>query len=252
MLGVPYFCYLETRQNRLLYDSMTKNPNVRRVFPKWLKQPLKQALVNRQLRHAIRKLRESRTDIPSRELLSELVTAWGNEGYAATLDYLEAVARLSVDTSGPILECGTGATTILLAILSERRNIDVWSLEHSLEWKTRLTKVLARNRSTRARICWSPLIDYGEFVWYEPPLTQMPNEFSLVICDGPPGSTKGGRYGLLPVLGDRLPAGSTILLDDAARPGELEVIKKWEQEVGFEIELTGSSTRQFTVMRRLN
>jgi len=231
---------------------MIRNPNVRRVFPERIKRPVKRALLNRQLRHAIRKLRKFDMDVPSRELLSELITGWGNESYAATLDYLEAVARLSIDTRGPILECGTGATTILLAILSERRNIEVWSLEHSPEWKTRLTKVLARNRITRVRVCWSPLIDYGEFVWYEPPLTQMPHEFSLVICDGPPGSTKGGRYGLLPVLGDRLPTGSTILLDDAARPGELEVIKKWEREVGFETEVTGSSARQFTVMRRLN
>jgi len=231
---------------------MIRNPNVRRVFPERIKRPVKRALLNRQLRHAIRKLRKFDMDVPSRELLSELITGWGNESYAATLDYLEAVARLSIDTRGPILECGTGATTILLAILSERRNIEVWSLEHSLEWKTRLTKVLARNRITRARVCWSPLIDYGEFVWYEPPLTQMPHEFSLVICDGPPGSTKGGRYGLLPVLGDRLPTGSTILLDDAARPGELEVIKKWEQEVGVETEVTKSLARQFAVMRRLS
>jgi hypothetical protein len=235
-----------------LYKSMIKNPNVRRVFPKWLKQPLKQALGNRQLRHAIRKLRKSRTDVPSRELLSELITAWGNESYSASLDYLEAVARLSVDAGGPIIECGTGVTTILLAILSERRNIGVWSLEHSVEWQTRIAQVLAKNGIAPARICLSPLIEYGEFVWYEPPLAQLPDEFSLVICDGPPGSTKGGRYGLLPVLGDRLPAGSTILLDDAGRPGELQVIKRWEQEVGFETELTGTSTRQFAVMRRLN
>ena len=38
----------------------------------------------------------------------------------------------------------------------------------------------------------------------------------------PPGSTRGGRYGLLTVLGERLAPGCTILLDDAGRPDERE------------------------------
>ena len=231
---------------------MIKNPNVLGVFPTWLKQPVKQALEDRQLRHVIRKLRKSATHIPSRELLSQLLTAWGNTGYGATLDYFEAVASWSVDTPGPILECGTGATTILLAILSEKRDIEVWSLEDSLEWKTRVARVLEHNGLTRVRICLVPLTEYADFAWYEPALAQMPNEFSLVVCDGPPGSTKGGRYGLLPVMGNRLPRGSTILLDDASRPGEMEVIKRWQQEVRFETELRGNPGHQFAVMRRVN
>jgi hypothetical protein len=80
----------------------------------------------------------------------------------------------------------------------------------------------------------------------------MPDEFSLVVCDGPPGSTKGGRYGLLPVLGGRLPPGSTILLDDAGRPGELELIKRWEAEAGFETNVIASEGHEFAMMRRLS
>ena len=97
-----------------------------------------------------------------------------------------------------------------------------------------------------------PLVEYGEFVWYDPPLAQMPDEFSLVICDGPPGTTKGGRYGLLPVLGDRLRAGATILLDDAGRPAEAELIRRWENEVRFKTEIRGSHERGFAVMQRLS
>ena len=229
---------------------MMKNANLRRLFPKWLKTPLKQAHLNRQLRHAIRKLRKSDMDIPSRELLSELITGWGNEGYGANVEYLEAVARWAIDTRGPILECGTGATTILLGILSEKRNIEVWSLEHSIEWQTRVAHALARNRLTPVRVCWAPLVEYQEFDWYGPPLAQMPTAFSLVICDGPPGSTKGGRYGLLPVLGNRLPSGSIILLDDASRPAESELIKRWKHEAGFESQLNGSPGHQYAVMKR--
>jgi hypothetical protein len=78
----------------------------------------------------------------------------------------------------------------------------------------------------------------------------MPKQFSLVICDGPPGSTKGGRYGLLPVMGDRLPPGSTILLDDAGRADEAKLIKRWESEAGFQTELINTATSKYAAMRR--
>ena len=226
------------------------NTNIRKVFPKWLKRPIKQALLNYQLRNAIRKIRNAGTVVPSRQLLSQLIVGWNNAGYAANLGYLEAVAKFAGDTHGPVLECGTGATTILLGILSERCNIEVWSLEHSLEWKTRIAQVLAQNKIAQVRVCWSPLMEYGDFVWYKPPLEQMPKEFSLIICDGPPGSTKGGRYGLLPILGNRLHPGSKILLDDASRPGELELIKRWQREADFQTEFAGTPEHEYAVMRR--
>ena len=41
-------------------------------------------------------------------------------------------------------------------------------------------------------LCAKPLRDYGECVWYDPPLDSMPAAFPVVICDGPPGTVKGG------------------------------------------------------------
>ncbi len=225
--------------------------NLKKWLPKWLKGPVKKRLLRRQLRGAIRTIGNlADGQIPTRQLLSELIAGWSNEGYAANLEYLEEVAKSSVMTRGPILECGSGATTILLGILCARRKIEVWSLEHSPEWQKRLTDALTLNGISGVHVCSSPLVEYGEFVWYDPPLAQMPKEFSLVVCDGPPGTTKGGRYGLLRVMGGRLPAGSTILLDDAGRPGEVELIKQWEGEAGFETEVIKSQGREFAVMRR--
>lgn len=227
------------------------NATVRKLFPKWIKRPLKRALLRRQLRAAIEKMRKlSDGEVPSRQLLSELITAWSNEGYAANLDYLEEVATRAVSTKGPILECGSGVTTILLGILSAQRKAEVWSLEHFPEWRTRVTDVLTYNNIKGVRICSSPLVEYGEFVWYDPPFAEMPKVFSLVVCDGPPGATKGGRYGLLPVMGSRLPAGSIILLDDAGRPAEMEMIERWQSESAFETQVVHSEGGKFALMRR--
>ena len=208
-------------------------------------------LLRRQLRDAIKAISSlPEGQVPDRQQLSELITGWSNEGYVANLEYLEAVAKSSIDTPGPVLECGSGATTILLGILCGRRNVEVWSLEHTTEWRDRVISALDSNAISQAHVCESPLIDYGDFVWYDAPLAQMPNEFSLVICDGPPGDTKGGRYGLLPVMGDRLPPGSIILLDDAGRSGELELIRKWEAETAFQTALIQTEASQYAVMRR--
>ena len=225
--------------------------SVKKWLPKSIKQPVKKMLLRRQLRDAVKAISKLPDgQVPDRRQLVELIEGWSNEGYAANLEYLEAVAKSSVNTRGPVLECGTGATTILLGILCARRNIEVWSLEHSAEWRERVKEALKSNGVSGVRVCASPLVEYGEFVWYDPPLEEMPKEFSLVICDGPPGSTKGGRYGLLPVIGDRLPPGATILLDDAGRPGEVELIRKWEDEARFETKLIKTQASEYAVMRR--
>jgi hypothetical protein len=225
--------------------------NVKKFVPRAIKQPVKKMLLRRQLRAAIKAIAHLPDgQIPSRELLSELMAGWSNEGYAANPEYLEAVAGALLKTTGPILECGSGLTTILLAILCGKRNVQVWSLEHFPEWRERVSEALNENGLSGVHVCAAPLKDYGDFAWYDPPLAQMPPEFSLMICDGPPGSTKGGRYGLLPIMGQRLPSGATILLDDAGRPGELELIKKWELEAGFKTELIKTEASEYAVMRR--
>ena len=227
------------------------NTPLRKFVPKFLKRPVKKALLRRELRSAIKKIRQLPAgQVPGRQLLSELITGWGNEGYSANLDYVEEVAKRSIETDGPILECGSGVTTILLGILCSPRQVDVWSLENSPEWGALVAGVLAQNGLSGVRVCSSPLIEYDEFVWYDPPLAEMPGEFSLVICDGPPGSTRGGRYGLLPVMGPRLPPGSTILLDDAHRDAEVEMIQRWQIEAEVDTEPGSAQNDTFAVLRR--
>jgi hypothetical protein len=225
--------------------------SVRKLVPKSVKRPIKSFLLRRQLRRAIEKIRRLPKDVvPSRELLSELMAGWGNEGYAANLDYLEEVAKRAVSAAGPVLECGSGATTILLGVLCAKREIEVWSLEHSPEWRARIVELLERSGISGSGVCSASLVEYGEFDWYDPPLAKLPKRFALVICDGPPGSTKGGRYGLLPVMNDRLGSGSYVLVDDAGRPAEAEMIGRWEREFQFETETFNAQGGKFAVMRR--
>ena len=74
-------------------------------------------------------------------------------------------------------------------------------------------------------LCVSPLRQYKDFCWYDPPIDSMPEAFALVVCDEPPGSTRGGRYGLAAIKRERLKDGCIVLLDDAASEDEQRIAR---------------------------
>jgi hypothetical protein len=210
---------------------------VRPFVPAPLRKSLKDFYLQRKLDGVIARLRRLGSgEAPSRGLLEDLQDAWDNEGMAARTDYLHEVAGAAAAARGPILECGSGLTTLISGIVGGNRGLDSWSLEHLAEWRDRIAAVVARNRLKGAHVCLTPLRDFGSYAWYDAPIDGMPSQFHLVICDGPPGQTKGGRYGLLPRMHDRLAPGATILLDDVDRPGEMDVLARW----GMRHELRGS------------
>jgi len=222
---------------------------VKRLVPAGVKSAVRDALRERQFSRAVRRVAGLPAgERPSREMLAELQAGWGNEGFAARTDYLEEVAARALETRGHVLECGSGLTSILLGLLAGRRGFDTWSLEHFGEWRERVAASLARNKVGGVRVCDAPLKSYGGFAWYDPPKDEMPSEFGLVICDGPPGSTEGGRYGLLPVLGSRLAAGAIVLLDDAEREGEADVLDRWAREARMSAEMRDTPTGAFAVV----
>jgi hypothetical protein len=142
---------------------------------------------------------------------------------------------------GPILECGSGLSTILVGIIAKSRGVEHWALEHQEMWAAKVKMYLDRYKIDSVILSQKSLRDYGEFSWYDPPLEAMPESFALVICDGPPGSTKGGRYGLAKVMRDKLKPGCLILLDDAGREQELNIAKRWKEELGDIYEMIGEA-----------
>jgi hypothetical protein len=219
------------------------------LIPESAKLALKAAWTRHQFQRALEKVAEvppGRTPTPA--LLAQLRLAWANDGYAGSVEYLTEVASQAVAASGPILECGSGLSTILLGLLAARRGIDVWSLEHLPEWHARVVAVLESLDVPTKHLCLSPLRSYGEFDWYDLPVVSMPREFRLVICDGPPGTNRGGRYGLLPVMRARLARHSLVLLDDATRLEEQLVIRRWAAEAGWSMMRPPGSSSSFAVI----
>lgn len=176
---------------------------------------------------------------PGSPILADLVYGWGNEVWSALQEYLAASIRHALTARGPILECGSGLTTLLVGAAAQRAGVSLWSMEHLPEWGEKVRRHLTRYHLDSVHLCVAPLRDYAGYSWYAPPLTAMPDNFSLVVCDGPPGSTWGGRYGLLPIMGKKLAPDCIILLDDAARPDEQAIAQRWQAESGGSYETLG-------------
>jgi len=171
------------------------------------------------------------------DVLEHLVFGWGNELWSGWSEYLAACIEHALRSSGPILECGSGLSTILVGAVAQRRGLAHCALEHMPDWAARVRTQLAKYHIDSNIHC-APLKDHGSFVWYDAPV-HMPENFELVICDGPPGSVKGGRYGLVPIMGSRLDDRCVILLDDAYRQQERHIAEQWKALTGGRFELVG-------------
>lgn len=222
-----------------------------RLLPAGLNDTLRGVVRDWQLRRAVERIAALPPgQLPTRQMLEELRAGWGNLGYAARPEYLQELMNRAVNTPGPILECGSGVSTLLLGLLAGRRGVETWTLEHMPEWHARVSGALERTGIPNVHNCLAPIRERGDYAWYTPPVESMPRAFQLVICDGPPGTTPGGRYGLWPVLGERLAPNAVILLDDAERPGEEEVLQRWSKEASMRVDMRRVSGGAYAVITR--
>lgn len=171
--------------------------------------------------------------------LARLSWAWGNPN-AASVEYLVAVTTAASASPGPILECGSGLTTVMLGAVGRRTGRTVTTLEHSAWW-ARHVGWSVRTAGGVVDYRRTPLKEYGEFDWYDS--GTLHDDITLVVCDGPPATSRGGRYGLLPVAATHLAAGADIFLDDFDRESERAVAARWEKEYGCRVAQVSSSAK---------
>lgn len=223
-------------------------PLVKKVIPGPLKEKIKSINQYRRLDAAMNRLEAvPPNEAPGLDVLTELTQAWGDDGYRAGSGYLEAVTRWAAQAQGPVLEIGSGLTTLILGSIAGRRGLPVWTLEHHPDYFSNTEARVKRYNLTNVHLTLAPLRDYGDFCWYDPPLDELPRDFSLIVADGPPGDVKGGRYGLLPVLRSHFANGAIVLLDDAERAKEKAVLQKWASEYRLSHELHARDGKAWAV-----
>ena len=175
----------------------------------------------------------------SRPVLALLRFCWGNP-WAADTEYLRSMISIVSSARGTVVECGSGLTTLILTLIVKDKNREVYVLEHDRVWYQQVRDYVYRRSVGNVHIHWTPLRDYGTFHWYDLTGIQLPENIDVVICDGPPGSTYGGRYGALPILSSKLNSSYSVLLDDAGRAEEKAIISQWCREFGLSVEVSDS------------
>lgn len=181
-----------------------------------------------------------------RDTLIAIQRAWGNRVYAARSEYLELVGRYACELDGAtVIECGTGASTIVLALHAEALGFQVVSFEHDAVFRERIERAFTLDARLRShvRIVHAPLVPYETYDWYDMRGVELSPDIGMVVCDGPPGSTRGGRFGALPRLRSYCADNAIILLDDTNRAAESRILQDWNEQSGTSHELLGPAGR---------
>ena len=164
-----------------------------------------------------------------RHPFEELHRLWRNPS-AADPNFLEVLWKRAHEGAGPVLECGSGLTTLVLSVACHRTGRELVTLEHDAHGSTTNARRLRVAGAPSSPIRLRPLAAFEGYQWYSIGADDR-MRFSLVICDGPPKATRGGRYGLFPTMPGCL-ADATIVLDDAFRADEREILERWQDEYG--------------------
>jgi len=173
------------------------------------------------------------------ETLAELSYGWGNEGYSANIEYLQECIQYTTQSKLPILECGSGLSTIVVGLMAKKHGNTVWSLEHMKPWYIQVKQTLEKYNIDSVKLIYGPVVEYGDYDWYNAPLDSMPSKYSLVICDGPADTKKRAKHSIFPIMKDRFETGCIILYDDAGKVKTEDDIPGWVSKLNMSYEIRG-------------
>jgi predicted O-methyltransferase YrrM len=180
-------------------------------------------------------------------------------GWAASPDLLLTLVDLVI-TERPslVVECGSGASTLWLALALRRSGIDgrIIALDHDPVFCRRTRDFLARHDVLDlAEVRDAPLesfsLDGETYSWYARTAWEDLAGIDLLFVDGPPAATgHQARYPALPLLNKSLSPIATIVLDDLIVPDMREVLPRWlDADPGFSSEILPLE-KQAAVLRR--
>ena len=156
--------------------------------------------------------------------------------WAASPDLLVVLVDLVI-TERPslVVECGSGASTLWLALAMRRFKIEgrIIALEHDPVFAAKTRDFLARHdvgdlAEVRDARLESFSLDGHTYSWYARPTWEDLTGIDLLFVDGPPATTgHQARYPALPLLSGLLSPVATAVLDDLIVPDMQKVLRLW-------------------------
>ena len=154
-------------------------------------------------------------------------------------DLLVLTEHVRATRPGLVVELGSGTSTVWFAYLLESLGTGrLVTVEHAEEWVGRTRGVLGAHGfggSAQVEVRHAPLVPAGlpghETPWYDRDVLADLHDIDLLVVDGPPAVTGPDvRYPAGPHLLDRVRVGGVVIVDDAAREEEREMLQRWQAE----------------------
>lgn len=151
-----------------------------------------------------------------------------------------------------IVEFGTGASTLIVARALEMAGGGSFiSFEQHPEFVQATRDWLAEHRllADLRAVPLRPADKGWSGLWYDH--GELPESIDFLLIDGPPWTIHPFTRGSASTVFGRIAPGGTIMLDDAARPGERVIARRWRSEwPDFDFRLVNSGTKGTLVGRR--
>jgi len=175
--------------------------------------------------------------------------------WKADIGFLKLIADHVLELKpDQVIELGAGASSLVVTrALQMNGKGKLLSFEQHKEF-AEATQQWLQDNGLEAEIRHSPLRELptgwpGR--WYDH--GPLPEKIDLLIIDGPPWSVHPYVRGAAETLFPRMPVGAVILLDDAARPGERLVARRWRRNwPNFEFKLVHAGSKGTLIGRRLS
>lgn len=178
------------------------------------------------LGHIIHKLRDGAEDEGD---YNELFRFAGNN-FAADAMTLMMVANIARKCRGPIIETGSGLSSIAMAAVTSQK---VYSLEHLPHYAQQTLGWAEEAGIPNIGLCHAPLT---EDCWYDVSKFDLPNKFAFGFCDGPP-RLYGTRMRFFEEFGNRC---TVIAVDDVKSDiGFARKVQLWAEANGRTFEILG-------------
>ncbi|MFZ4816318.1 MAG: O-methyltransferase [Phototrophicaceae bacterium] len=166
-------------------------------------------------------------------------------GYAISPDFGRLLlTHVAAHPPQRILELGGGTSTLILGYaLAQQGSGQIISVDHDPQFAAQTRqRVQEHALSEYVQVQVAPLTPvtlHGQaWQWYDAALIPQTSPFDLIIIDGPPQYANPQplvRYPALPLLWDSIQTGGYILLDDANRPDEQQIVARWLAEFALDL-----------------
>lgn len=159
-----------------------------------------------------------------------------------------------IETARPatVVELGSGATSLVIAkALSQHGGGALHSYDSYAPFVAAMDDWLAEH-GMAATFHHAPLTTRDARwpgLWYA--LTELPGTIDLLVIDGPPWSVHPFARGMAERLFALIAPGGMVMLDDAARPGERYVARRWKKAwPDFDWHFEGAGTKGLLIGQR--